>query len=80
MSTICSLLPLPINDENQQRSFCNDLLVKTKILLAKYTGDDTSQLEHHDTEEIRCGLLLVVELLKNDQTKVKDTIYQMLSS
>ena len=69
-----------ISDENQLQSFCNDLLVKTKILLAKYTEDDTGQLEHHDTEEIRSGLLEVVELLRNDQTKVKNTIYQMLST
>ena len=69
-----------LSDENQRQSFCNDLLVKTKILLAKYTEDDTGQLEHHDAEEIRSGLLEVVELLRNDQTKVKDTIYQMLSS
>ena len=69
-----------LSDENQLQRFCNDLLVKTKILLAKYSGDDAVQLEHHDTEEIRSGLLDVVELLRNDQSKVKDTIYQMLSS
>ena len=69
-----------LSDENQLQSFCNDLLVKTKILLAKYSGDDAVQLEHHDTEEIRSGLLEVIELLRNDQTKVKDTVYQMLSS
>ena len=46
---------------------------KTKILLAKYSGDDAVQLEHHDTKEIRSGLLEVVELLRNDQTKIKDT-------
>ena len=71
-----------LSDENHRQSFCNYLLVKTKILLAKYTGDDTGQLVHHDTEEIRSGLCLleVVELLRNDQTKVKDTIYQMVKS
>ena len=62
-----------LSDENQLQSFCNDLLVKTKILLAKYSGDDAVQLEHHDTKEIRSGLLEVVELLRNDQTKIKDT-------
>ena len=69
-----------LSDENQLQRFCNDLLVKTKILLAKYIEEDAGQLEHHDNEEIRSGLLDVVQLLRNDQTKVKDTIYQMLSS